>query len=299
MSHHTPIDDPDLQRAYAALDQPAPSAALDAAILAAAHAAVQPQAEVIPFTPRPRRNWLAPLSLAASLTLAVGVGWHMQQAGEGQVAGMAAEIHGTADTPPQVGMAAEAGRASTADAAPASAPAPVVVARLPAEPAPPSFVPQVSLNTPVEAKGDVRKEAKREATAGASGLAADQIVESAALREQVAVAAAPPKAAYPERTIAPAPAPIAAAPPAPVTAPVAAEVARKATVDKLMVSGARARQPMDFDRQIAQLRQWLAEGKTGEAEAGLKALRQQWPDKPLPEDIRRWAGTLEDLRQGE
>ncbi|HQQ57969.1 MAG TPA: hypothetical protein PKV60_01930, partial [Thermomonas sp.] len=49
-----------------------PTAELDARILAAAHAAAQQPAKPA------RRRWAAPLALAASLCLAVGVAWRVQ-----------------------------------------------------------------------------------------------------------------------------------------------------------------------------------------------------------------------------
>ncbi len=61
----------------AALPRPSgrtePDAALDARILAAAHAAANPTAS----TPR-RRSWVMPLSVAASVTLAFGLAWQLR-----------------------------------------------------------------------------------------------------------------------------------------------------------------------------------------------------------------------------
>ena len=51
-----------------------PSAAMDARILAAGKADTQPQ----PARRQPRRNWIAPLSVAASLVLAVGLAWQLR-----------------------------------------------------------------------------------------------------------------------------------------------------------------------------------------------------------------------------
>ena len=50
-----------------------PDSALDARILAAAHAAVS----AVPVTKR-RRGWIVPLTAAASVSLAVGLAWQLQ-----------------------------------------------------------------------------------------------------------------------------------------------------------------------------------------------------------------------------
>ena len=64
-----------------------PDAALDARILAAAHAALSPA----PPSKR-RRSWIVPLTAAASVSLAVGLAWQLQPPAGPQVAPASAEV---------------------------------------------------------------------------------------------------------------------------------------------------------------------------------------------------------------
>lgn len=64
-----------------------PDAALDARILAAAHAALSPA----PLSKR-RRSWIVPLTAAASVSLAVGLAWQLQPPAGPQVTPASAEV---------------------------------------------------------------------------------------------------------------------------------------------------------------------------------------------------------------
>lgn len=68
-----------------------PDAALDARILAAAHAAVREPVRPV----RKRRSWLAPLSVAASLCLAVGLAWQLRPPASPAATDMPADAAGT------------------------------------------------------------------------------------------------------------------------------------------------------------------------------------------------------------
>lgn len=82
------FEDPALSQAFAALPPFEPPAALDAAIVQAAHADIPPKlAEVVSFPHRPRRPWWATFGLAAGMVMAAGVAMHVGWSGNG--AGMA------------------------------------------------------------------------------------------------------------------------------------------------------------------------------------------------------------------
>ncbi|MBD9368083.1 hypothetical protein [Xanthomonas sp. XNM01] len=151
----------------AALDDAMPSAALDARILAQARGAVagpgagaaQVHAD-LPGTDtvrrrgdaartRPRRRWAAPLGLAASLTLAVGVAWQLREPPRtqtGMIAGHAEEAARPADTAMQEAPAApQAAPALRSDAA--TAPEPPATAARPAPPAAARSAPSTATGT--------------------------------------------------------------------------------------------------------------------------------------------------------
>ncbi|MEG0183843.1 MAG: hypothetical protein RR704_10360 [Stenotrophomonas sp.] len=300
-----------------------PPAALDAAILAAARAAVDApvhEAPVVPGTPRAlrgRRRWPAVFGIAASMVFAVGIAWQMRPEpppvpAEAQIAAM-----------PAGGMAADAGSGSmahdsaaadvaVAETAPTSAPASVVAKQVPAPaiaaaPAPPPVMP-----APMMAP------APMEATAPPPAATSDAAAADIAA-PRVAAAAPPALDAY----AAPAPAAAAEAAPAAMRARKAeaatagvTEAQQNTTEDRVALTGSRqepiARGAPGVMRRAANAglsaeavqaevqhdaglprRQWLQKirerrdaGQRDLARASLERYLQQYPETRLPKDLR-------------
>lgn len=163
MNPKLPDEMPDAQAlsaAFRALDGAEPPAALDAAIVAAARAAVQaqPGADVVAL-PQRRPRWRAPLALAATVMLAVGIGLQLRHAADETVP--AVRPQSTAPVP----------------AAPAAAPA--------AEPAPRLAVP-LQKAAPAESAADAAMAMERQAApARAEGRRADDAAERTAALERI------------------------------------------------------------------------------------------------------------------
>lgn len=315
--------DSDLSQAFQQLDTPAPPAAIDAAILAAARTAIQPSATIIPLPVKPKRQWKTPLALAASLLLAVGVSFELRDNGQSAMSG--SQIEEAAVAP-----ALAPSTTQSNNTAPGVAP--------PAEMAPPAVALSESV-LPPPPRDDWVTKSKRLAppapsfvpppdTAAAPASQRDTEARNVMpkIAERAAPAAPPPTimAAMPAMQLAPAPAPISlsAPPPSeynaelqsprqaklpaepaplakreihaegrladtasnqPIAAP-AAPLAAKATGDA-------KRNSADIDvtePAWAAIRQLLSAGKTTEALAAIKRLQSQRPDLPLPPDLAKW-----------
>lgn len=273
----------------AALPRPhgrsAPGPELDARILAAARAAIEP-----PPAQRPRRSWIAPTALAASLVLAVGLAWQLRP-------------------PPSPEYPAQAADAASADPGSTAARAFEAPPAAPAMQAPPMPTPMTQARQSPATTGDAL--AKR---ASAPAAAAD-----------VAVAAAPAVAAPPPAP--PAPTAAASAPavaamaqaadaaPAPVQAkartgePVRERAAASANaaapardqadnsaagvVDSFSVDDpgedvppATADSPEVRDAWLHRIGELLAQGKTEDAKASLAEFRRRYPDAIVPPELR-------------
>lgn len=209
----------------------APPAALDAAILAAARAAVDApsaNAAASPDAPRARRarpRWPAVFGIAASMVFAIGIAWQLRPepppvpAGEAAVAAApAAADVSTAD------QAADSGAADSAAAAPAAAPtAPL---------APPKTAAIPAADTPAPAIARARQPAPAQAPPAPVRAAPSMAAEAAA---DTAFAALPP----PPATAPPAPpAPVAYSAPAPTLPAPAAAAALKARTAAAPVTNA-------------------------------------------------------------
>lgn len=319
-------DDVTLSQAYQALPQPEPSAALDAAILAAARAAVQPTAEVIAF-PRRRRNWTAPLGLAASLVIAVGVGWQLQQSGESQLS-KTSEADLSLPAPASFPAAA----APAAEGAPAVSTSP----ESDAQPAPKAQADRraaANIAPPTEAKAAPSAQAERKPASPAfSAMPAPPVV--APLTAPAAPPAPPPPPAFVAPPApAPAPAPLiqaperaeqaaAAKPAAPATAGRAAEsvTVTGSAIKRKDLPGTQAepaaapleraksseegrpqlRQKLappaaadkteqaetETERTLQEVRSLLAAGQDSAASTLLQRLHEQKPDYPIPPELR-------------
>ena len=317
-----------------------PAPALDAIILSAARAAVStPAAElpvegpadrkVAPLRPRkPAPRWPLGMGLAASLVLAAGIGWRLQDDGEGSLAEAVTASAPAADesvqaiilepplqrTPPPppppladasadaVARRADLAHAPMAKAAPApSEPefdmAPSIAEAAKAEAAPAASPPPATSATSNAVAGDDALDA---VSVTGSRVAADREVGAAEYtrtpldtRREQAAAQATGKAA--------ASGPAAAAPlkqnerARGLLGDTAADAQeRKASVsdkydDRPPVS---ADSPEFRQAWLQRIRGHIAKGEQDAARASLQEFRRRYPGVELPEDLRKLAATL-------
>ena len=280
-----------------------PDAALDACILAAAHAALAPA----PIAKR-RRGWIVPLTAAASVSLAVGLAWQLQPPPP-------APSVSPADT-----AAASAGQAHDGEHP--------VMRSMEAAP-PPTARAMRSPPMPMTSPATQAVLVEDDARIARERAPAEPVADARAAAPEF-VPAPPPEAAMaetmPVEVMAPPLAP--PAPPAPATpaAPQAALGRSAATDEAVSVSGTRVRpeakraraqneaeaaadaatldtfsKAMDEDdvppatmdapaardawlRRILELQQ---QGKIDEARASLAEFRRRYPDAVLPPELRK------------
>jgi len=322
--------------AYRRLPAAEPSATLDARIRAAVAAelaqgasgsepaADQPAAEVIQFPWWRRAS--APLALAASLVVALGLGqWWFLEGGALHAPGASEQLppaepaaaveaqKEVAAAPAVAGLAApvseSADRARAVAAEPkAAAEAPVLAARKPAtEPsaaearadaAPPKKATPSSLaDAQSESAVDARREMK--ATAEQQGATATPPAEpraaTAALREEAAANQARAEEAQPRVAAArarkaeaePSAAPAPPLAAAPAPAPAAVSApAPGAFAADVVSEQARAEKAGREDPALRHVRELLAQGKTLEARTALERWRKAHPEASVPEDLR-------------
>ncbi len=302
----------------------APPAALDAAILAAARAAVDaPAADAVaspeaPRTQRTRPRWPAVFGIAASMVFAIGIAWQLRPepppvpAGEAAVAAAPAAAE-------DVAAADQAAERSAADSA-------VATAEPAAAPAAPEAAPVAAAPAPAIARASKPAPAgTAEAPAQAArSMAADAAADTSFAALPPAPAAAP--AAAP-------PAPTAYSAPAPLMAPVVASGSLKArsagtpesnsvqaeqapALDRVEITSMKREAPsrsapgimrrgsdaglsadavqaeVDADARLPR-RQWLQkirtrrdDGQRDLARASLERYMQQYPEARLPRDLR-------------
>lgn len=257
-----------------------PGAMLDARILAAAHAAATAQPP-----PGPRIRWLAPLAVAASLSLAVGLAWRlgppvtpvadapsaaatMEQLPESRMM----EPPNDAPVPPlppavQPALRSQAANKPAADARapedqaqatalPASPPAP--------QPPPPAAPAAVAAAADMGAAPDVALASTSSMTKSVAGMDAT--------RERAAAAGAAQgtQANEAERAAA-----------ASSGAPLVHDDGFGEDVPPATVDSPEARRA--WLRRIGEL---LQEGRVDDAKASLAEFRRRYPDAPLPPDLR-------------
>lgn len=267
-----------------------PGSALDARILAAAHAAAQ-----TPLPPSRRSGrWTLPLGLAASLCLALGLAWRMQVA------------------PPQQDAATHASEAAAA--AKQASPTAVPGASTPtADEAAP--LPAVAMEKPAPTEAPIPKAAT---PAKRLRIAPTDPEESRAMAP--AAFPAPPAPPAPAMASRPAPPALPATLPAPpdTAAPVAAQairsegnppaaaraMARPSAAGARRIESAKAADALQADapdedippataaapevreawlRRIGEL---MRQGKTDEARASLMEFRRRYPEAELPAELR-------------
>ncbi|WP_164284547.1 hypothetical protein [Stenotrophomonas maltophilia] len=299
----------------------APPAALDAAILAAARAAVDaPGTDVAaaPEAPRKQRTgprWPAVFGIAASMVFAIGIAWQLRPepplvpAGETAAAAPAAAE--------DVAVADQAAGSGSADSA-------VAVAEPAAAPAAPESAPVSAAPAPAIARAHKPAPAKTaEVPAQAArSMAADAAADTSFAALPPAPAAAPPAPPEPAAHSAPAPASAPAASGAmkarTAAAPVAnaAEAERAQALDRVEITSMKREAPsrsapgimrrgsdaglsadavqaeVDADARLPR-RQWLQkirarrdDGQRDLARASLERYVQQYPEARLPRDLR-------------
>lgn len=286
MTRHPPQPLDAEERALAALlprphGRGEPGADMDARILAAAQDALHPQ----PAGRHPRRSWIGPTALAASLVLAVGLAWQLRP-------------------PPSLPAPAPAVTA----AASANAEAAEMRAFEPPPPSPPPMARTLPRTAPPADTGvpAVSKQAARAADNVAAPPPAPPAPPAPAAPEVVGEAApvATPQVAEPARV------------PAPVRTKAASEAMREGTA----ASGASAAENRDEAQRgadtatlgttgagepeedvppatadspevreawLRRIGELLAQGKAEEAKASLAEFRRRYPDAPLPPELRK------------
>ncbi len=303
----------------------APPAALDAAILAAARAAVDaPAADAVaspeaPRTQRTRPRWPAVFGIAASMVFAIGIAWQLRPepppipAGEAAVAAAPAAAE-------DVAAADKAAERSAADGA-------VATAEPAAAPAAPEAAPVAAAPAPAIARASKPAETAEAPAQAARSMAADAAADTSFAALPPAPAAAP--AAAPPAP----PAPTAYSAPAPLMAPVVASGSLKArsagtpesnsvqaeqapALDRVEITSMKREAPsrsapgimrrgsdaglsadavqaeVDADARLPR-RQWLQkirtrrdDGQRDLARASLERYMQQYPEARLPRDLR-------------
>ena len=259
-----------------------PSPALDARILAAAHAATGMPAQ----TRRPTRRWPVVLGIAASLTLAVGIAWQLRPLQETATYDEAASA--TAAQPGMAVSSAESAAADTVaaerqqadaashpDAAAEPARAPAVESRrasAKARPAPRAFIPAAAPQEP-------------------------QVVFDEAVAPVESAMPAPPPAASG----------VQAPPPAAPAAKTTSAESRSQAVQRNSVDAAAAASRQDAfaedaaaedvppatadspevrDAWLQRIRELAMTGYADDARASLREFVRRYPDHPLPDDLR-------------
>ena len=275
-----------------------PGADLDARILAAAQAALHPQ----PASRRPRRSWIAPTAVAASLMLALGLAWQLRPppAPDAPAAAASADSAGpdaggdammvqaieappppasvatvpesaqmkpappAAETPIAAGIAgADARQAAPAEPQPAAVPPP-------APPAPPAPVAPVVADSPAPAAmsaGQIAAPARAQVPMMAKSAARS----GDAARER----AADNDAAQAQEA--------------------AAMAADASTLDTVAVGDdpgedvppATADSPEVRDAWLRRIGELLKQGKHDDAKASLAEFRRRYPDASLPPELRK------------
>jgi hypothetical protein len=260
-----------------------PGAKLDARILAAAQAALQPQQ---PPVRHPRRSWIGPTALAASLVLAIGLAWQLRP--PASLPAPAATDAGSADTDEASMQAFQS---------PSSTPPPM--ARTMPMPVPPAEAMVVATPKQESSAADT-------ATASQPGAAPPPTPPAPAAPAMVAEAAvAAPQTSEPARAQAPVMAKATASDAmrerTAASGTVAAENredarrgADAATLDAIAVNDpeedvppATADAPAVRDAWLERIGELLRQGKTEDARDSLAEFQRRYPDAPLPPGLRK------------
>lgn len=261
-----------------------PDPALDARILAAARTAVAPRPVL-----RPRLRWIAPMAVAASLSLAVGLAWRLRPPPAPEASPPMAETavtempaarlpvptpspdHGRAlNSPPMPTSSSPPVRQAPASDTPAHVPMQPVAAATPppAPPAPPAAAPVAAAESAASAEV-----ATAPRVAPVSSPAMAKAGRSAEGERGATSAGATPQSQSNQAAQA---ADAGARDPQAFSADDPGEDVPPATVDSPEVRDA-------WLRRIGELRQ---EGRSDEARASLAEFRRRYPDAPVPPELR-------------
>lgn len=283
------------ERAFAAMlprpqGRAGPGADLDARILAAAQAALQPAP-----APRPvRRSWIAPMAVAASLVLALGLAWQLRPP-TGPVVDMQATGADSADAAAVEMRSIEAPPAAPPMQDQVAKPQPIAAMTTPAEPAP---EPASSVPRPEAQVGNIADAAMAPPPPPAP--------PAAAMAEEFATAKSTvPQAIEPARTAAPAMAKaqaseavrerVAASGSAAARTQEEAQRAADAGVldanqiadQEEDVPPATADSPAVREAWLRRIGELLEQGKPEEAKASLDEFKRRYPDATLPPELRK------------
>lgn len=273
-----------------------PSPALDARILAAAHAAASTPAQ----THRPSRRWPMALGIAASLTLAVGIAWQLRPVQETTVYDEAASA-----TAVQAETAA-APQESAAEVAAADQVQAVAVPPPPAAEAGPARTPAAGsrreMDKAVPAPGAAAQRARAPAPAPPAPPEPEAVFDDAAPVDAAIPAPAAPPAAAAMR--APSPAPAAKAISGETRTQAAERNSTEAAANSVAGTAARtsaqsredafaedvppatADSPEVREAWLQRIRELAKAGNTDDARASLHEFVHRYPNHPLPDDLR-------------
>lgn len=263
-----------------------PDPGLDARILGAARAAV-----ASPCALRPRIRWIAPMAVAASLSLAVGLAWRLQPPAAGIARPPMAEAVST-DLPQAraIAMPADQAQASKAVASLPAAPpeqlrpatpralagtaamphAAAAAPPAPAPPAPPAASPVASAQR--AAAGDMVA-APTVTPLSSQGMAKAVRTDEGSRESVPAPAAAAPRPQANQAAVA---ANAAADDPSPFLSDDPGEEVPPATADS----------PEVRDAWLQRIGELLQQGRSEDAKASLAEFRRRYPTAPLPPDLR-------------
>jgi len=273
--------DDKLHRAYRALGNEEPPAALDAAILARARERV---------VPRRRPSWMVPVSIAAVLVLGIGVSLRMQL----EQPGIETSVPAPAAVPDRPAPPAPAAPAPTAPASSEAA----------RDSAASVTVPELKRVPQKKVDAFRQKERFDEARPQSNVAPAQAPLEAAQSREEKPASAdaisAPSSKAQTNTSVAVEPPPAAASPPAPAAGAPSLRLAPQS-----MQAPSRAKREAEPDaapgardlrkslvtpeadpvRELERIAQLRAEGRHAEADRALEEFRRLRPDYRIPEAV--------------
>lgn len=283
----------ELSRLLGRRAEQAPPAALDAAILAAARAAVDtPPADAVaspeaPRTQRTRPRWPAVFGIAASMVFAIGIAWQLRPepppipAGEAAVAAAPAAAEDSAAADQAAGNRAADSAVVAAD--PGTAPAAPEAAPVAAAPAP--AIARASKPVPAE-PDEASAQAARSMAADAAADVSFAALPPAPPAAPPAPPAPPAPAAYPAPTPTPALAPAASgalkARAASAPAANAAEVERAQALDRVEITSMKREAPSRSAPGIMRRSTdagLSADAVQAEVDADARLPRRQWLQK--------------------
>lgn len=252
----------------------APDAAMDARILAAAHAAAQAEPT---GTPRRHERWVVPLGLAASLCVALGLAWRLQLESP----------PGTPPAPPIAGAPPAAPR-------PATSPPPSATPPAPAPGMPASVAAKRTTTATPAAPAIPTTDAPRADAGGLAEMARPTAIPETPAMPAAEAAMAPPLPPPPAPMAAPAPQAMAEPAPMPQAAAARApevlqRMAPPPPADDAPVEDvppATADAPAVREAWLRRIGELARQGQREAARASLEEFRRRYPDATVPPALR-------------